>query len=33
MKRFLAETGSARKADTTTNVVGRGVESALGEAE
>jgi hypothetical protein len=33
MKCFLAETGSARKVETTTKVVGRGVESALGEAE
>jgi hypothetical protein len=32
-KRFLAETGFARKVDKTTKVVGRGVESALGEAE
>jgi hypothetical protein len=33
MKIFLTETGSARKVETTTNVLGRGAESAVGEAE
>jgi hypothetical protein len=33
MKRFLAETSSDRKVETTTNVVGRGAELTVGEAE
>src|ERR1700740_1555346 len=32
-RRCLPETGSALKVETTTKVVGRGVEAALGEAE
>ncbi len=33
MRHCLAETGSARKVDTTTNLAGRGVELVWGEAE
>ena len=32
-RRCLLETGSTQKVDTTTKVVGRGVEAAVGEAE